>query len=50
MRVAFDSARQAYGRISNGKATSKTLMEDKKLHKELRNSADALQEATSRPA
>lgn len=47
MRVAFDSARQAYGRISSGKATSKTLMEDKKLHKELRNSADALREATS---
>jgi len=47
MRVAFDSARQAYGRISNGKTTSKTLMEDKKLHKELRNSADALRDATT---
>lgn len=47
MRVAFESARHAYGRISNSKATSRTLMEDKKLHKELRNSADALREATS---
>lgn len=46
VRVAFESARQAYNRISSGKAPAKTLMEDKKLHKELRHSAEALREAT----
>jgi hypothetical protein len=47
VRVAFESARQAYNRISSGKAPAKTLVEDKKLHKELRHSAEALREATT---
>jgi ferric-dicitrate binding protein FerR (iron transport regulator) len=47
VRVAFESARQAYNRISSGKAPAKALMEDKKLHKELRHSAEALREATT---
>jgi hypothetical protein len=46
MVVAFEAARDAYGRLNNGKAPTKALMDDKKLHKDLRRSADALKEAT----
>jgi len=46
VRVAFDQARHAYGRLSNGKAPRKALMSDKKLQKQLRTSAEALREAT----
>jgi hypothetical protein len=47
MVVAVEAARNAYARLSNGKAPTKALMEDKKLHKDLRRSADALRDATS---
>lgn len=47
VRVAFDNARQAYDRLSNGKAPTKALMNDKKLQKQLRTSAEALREATA---
>jgi len=47
MVVAYEAARNAYGRLSNGKAPAKVLMEDKKLHKDLKRSADALRDATS---
>ncbi|MDX6720306.1 MAG: hypothetical protein QOJ63_2560 [Solirubrobacteraceae bacterium] len=46
MVVAVEAARNAYARLSNGKAPTKALMEDKKLHKDLRRSADALRDAT----
>jgi hypothetical protein len=46
MVVAFENARNAYGRLSNGKAPSK-MLEDKKLHKDLKRSADALREASN---
>jgi hypothetical protein len=46
MLVAFEAARNAYGRLSNGKAPSK-MLEDKKLHKDLKRSADALKGATA---
>jgi hypothetical protein len=46
LRSAYESGRSAYGRISNGKAPAKALMDDKKLHKELRNAADALRDAS----
>jgi adenylosuccinate synthase len=45
LRTAFESARKAYSRMANGKRPAKTLMDDKKLHKELRESADSLREA-----
>ncbi len=45
MVVAFEAAKNAYGRLSNGKAPTKALIEDKKLHKDLRRSADALRDA-----
>src|SRR5687767_13913934 len=47
VRVAFESAKQAYSRISNAKAPAKAVMDDKKLHKELRHSAEALREAST---
>ena len=45
IRVAFEAARDAYGRLSNGKKPAKALMDDKKLQKDLRKSAEALKEA-----
>jgi hypothetical protein len=46
MVVAVDAARNAYARLNNGKAPAKALLEDKKLHKELKRSSDALRDAT----
>jgi hypothetical protein len=45
VRVAYSAARTAYGRLNNGKAPTKVLMDDKKLHKDLREAADALRDA-----
>ena len=47
MVVAYEAAKNAYGRLSNGKAPTKALMEDKKLHKDIKRSADALKDATT---
>jgi len=47
MAVALDAARNAYSRLSNGKAPTKALLEDKKLHKDLKRSADALRDASA---
>ncbi len=46
LRAAYESGRTAYGRLSNGKAPTKALFEDKKLQKELRTAANALREAS----
>src|SRR5256885_7454385 len=45
IRDAFAVSRRAYGRLSNGKGPSKTLMEDKKPHRDLREAAVSLREA-----
>ena len=45
MVVAFEAARNAYGRLNHGKSPTKNLIEDKKLHANLKKSADALREA-----
>jgi hypothetical protein len=45
VRVAFAAAQSAYERLSNGKAPSKALMDDKKLHKDLNEAAEALRGA-----
>ena len=45
VRTAFESARAAYGRLNNGKAASKQILEDKKLHKEMQKAAEALRDA-----
>src|SRR5689334_744658 len=47
VRVAFESAKSAYERLSNGKAPTKQLMDDKKLHKDLKDAAEALRDAGS---
>ena len=45
LRTAFDSARKAYTRMSNGKGPTKALMEDKKVQRELKEAAHSLREA-----
>src|SRR4051794_17190463 len=46
IKIAFESGRAAYGRLSNGKAPTKVLFEDKKLHKQLNQAAEALRDAS----
>jgi hypothetical protein len=45
VREAFDHAKKAYRRMSNGRAPAKALMDDKKLQKELREASASFQEA-----
>jgi hypothetical protein len=45
IREAYESLRKAYGRLSNGKAPTKALLDDKKLQKELRSAAISLRDA-----
>jgi hypothetical protein len=44
LREALDRTRKAYGRLSNGKAPAKALMEDRKLQRELRDAATSLRD------
>jgi hypothetical protein len=46
VRVALDSTRSAYERLSNGKAPHRALLEDKKLQADLRHAAEAIRDAT----
>jgi len=43
---AFESARDAYSRLSNGKSPAKQVFEDKKLQKHIRNSAGSVRDAS----
>jgi hypothetical protein len=45
IREAYESLRKAYGRLSNGKAPAKAILDDKKLQKELRSAAVSLRDA-----
>src|SRR3954464_655661 len=45
LRTAFDSAKNAYQRMSNGKSPAKALLDDKKTQKELREAASSLKDA-----
>ena len=45
LRNAFDSARKAYTRMSNGKGPVKAVTEDKKVQRELRDAATSLKDA-----
>jgi hypothetical protein len=47
VRVAFEAARDAYERLSNGKAPAKVISDDKKFHKDLQTAAEALKDAGS---
>ncbi len=46
VRTAIDSSKSAYDRLTNGKAPAKALLEDKKLHGDLREAAGAVRDAT----
>ncbi len=47
MVVAFEAAKNAYNRLNKGKAPAKNLMENKKLHADMKRSADALRDASA---
>jgi hypothetical protein len=47
VRVAFEAARDAYDRLSNGKTPTKVIADDKKFHKDLQTAAEALKDAGS---
>ncbi|HEX2359604.1 MAG TPA: hypothetical protein VHH72_07290 [Solirubrobacterales bacterium] len=46
VRVAFEAARNAYARMSNGKGPAKSLMDDKKVQRDLRTAAESLRDAS----
>jgi hypothetical protein len=43
---AYESARKAYARLSNGKSPSKQIFDDKKLQKEIKNAASSVRDAS----
>ncbi len=43
---AYESARKAYARLSNGKSPSKQIFDDKKLQKDLKEAAESIRDAT----
>ena len=45
LRTAYESARKAYARMSNGKGPAKALFDDKKTQKELKEAASSLKDA-----
>jgi hypothetical protein len=45
VRTALSNAKAAYTRLQNGKPAGKQLFGDKKLHKEMRQAAEALRDA-----
>jgi hypothetical protein len=46
IRVAFEAARGAYARMSNGKGPAKALMDDKKVQRDLKTAAESLKDAS----
>lgn len=46
VRVAVDSAREAFTRLQNGKGVPKTVLDDKKFHKDVSKAATALKDAS----
>ncbi|MDE3069430.1 MAG: hypothetical protein KGJ43_01750 [Acidobacteriota bacterium] len=47
LRGAYGAARSAYGRLNNGKAPRKALLDDRKLQRDLADAMGALREASS---
>ena len=47
VKTAYDSSRSAYARLTNGKAPTKALLEDKKLQRDLHVAIEALRDATT---
>ena len=48
IRDAYDAGRSAYGRIQKQKRPASALMDDKKVHRELRDAAESLRDASDR--
>ena len=48
IRDAFEAARDAYDRLSSNGSVIDTAIDDKKLHKDLKTSAENLREASNR--
>jgi hypothetical protein len=46
VRVAFTAAKNAYARMSNGKGPAKSLMDDKKVQRDLKTAAESLRDAS----
>jgi hypothetical protein len=46
VRVAVESAREAFTRLQNGKGVPKTVLDDKKFHKDVSKAASALKDAS----
>ena len=45
IREAFDAARDAFQRMSNGKGPAKALVDDKKVHRDLQDAAASMKQA-----
>jgi hypothetical protein len=45
IRVAFEAAKDAYARMSNGKGPAKAILDDKKVHRDLSTAAESFKEA-----
>ncbi len=45
IRVAFEAARDAYARMSNGKGPAKAILDDKKVHRDLSQAAESFKDA-----
>ncbi|MGH2947104.1 MAG: hypothetical protein ACRDPC_12740 [Solirubrobacteraceae bacterium] len=43
---AYESARHAFGRLSNGKSPGKAIFDDKKLQKDLKHAAESIRDAS----
>jgi hypothetical protein len=43
---AYESSRDAFGRLNNGKSASKQIFDDKKLQKDLKNAAESIRDAS----
>ena len=46
IRAAFEAARDAYSRMANGKGPAKAVMDDKRVHRDLRTAAESLRDAS----
>jgi len=46
VRVAVESAREAFARLQNGKGVPKTVLDDKKFHRDVSKAASALKDAS----
>ncbi len=46
IKEAFEAARSAYGRMSNGNGPAQAIMDDKKVQRDLKSAAESLRDAS----